>query len=82
MMPYGMVHSIDSNHNSPIIIGVNFYHPAFLWDAATGKALPDLNFHPIDVALSPDGKRLAAAGSSLVTLWNVADLEGNTEQPG
>lgn len=73
-LKYGEVYSVDANPDSPIIVGANLYHPAFIWNAVTGDQLADMNFYAVDVALSPDGTRLAAAGSSLVTLWDVSDL--------
>jgi hypothetical protein len=66
--------SPDANRHSPIIVGASFAHRIFVWDAQTGEQLPDINWYARSIALSPDGTRLAAAGTSLVTIWDTSDF--------
>ena len=73
------VYSADVRPNGNIIVGASLYHRIYVWDAATGERLTDLNWYAKGVALSPDGKRLAAAGSRLVTIWDVSDLAKNRQ---
>ncbi|MEO8609290.1 MAG: hypothetical protein ABI690_15470 [Chloroflexota bacterium] len=68
------VYSADVRPDGKYIFGASLYHRIYVWDAVTGERLTDLNWYAIGIALSPDGTRLAAAGSSLVTIWDVSDL--------
>jgi WD40 repeat protein len=71
---YGdMSAAADGLHKN--IFTASFYHRIKVWDAETGEQLPDINWYAIAVALSPDGTRLAAAGSSLVTIWDTAEFD-------
>ncbi len=64
--------AIDTRHK--MTFGASVHRRIRIWDAVTGDQLTDVNWSANVIALSPDGTRLAAAGSSLVTLWDVRDL--------
>jgi hypothetical protein len=77
-VPYD-IDSADTQLNGKYIFGAIYYHPIYVWDKATGQRLDDLNWYAKTIALSPDRTRLAAVGTKLVTIWNVADLPQNGE---
>lgn len=69
------IYSADTRPTSRYIVEASLYHRIYIWDAETGQRLPDLNWYATAVALSPDGTRLAAAGTHLVTLWDTAAFD-------
>jgi RNA polymerase sigma factor (sigma-70 family) len=72
----GAVRSVACARNGKIIASAGDDHMIYLWDAATGKLLHQLNGHSREVtaiAFSPDDQTLASGSmDTAICLWNTA----------
>jgi hypothetical protein len=58
--------------DSRVIVAGSIFTPIHLWDTETGERLAIFNGYALDVAVSPDGRWLAAGNSDLVTVWDIS----------
>ncbi len=75
------VFSADYHFGGRYIVGGSLYTAIHIWDADTGKQLRDLNWYATGLALSPDGTKLAAAGTRLVTIWDTSQFDQQQKEP-
>lgn len=68
---YRSVLEIDYHPQSGLLVGGSFFMRMQIWDVSSDKHLASLNWNAWDMAFSPDGTRLAAAGTRYITLWDM-----------
>jgi WD40 repeat protein len=70
----GCTWDIAFSPDSRLLVWASQWEKMMVWNTATGEKITSLNWFAEAVDFSPDGTRLAAAGTWAVTIWDMPDL--------
>jgi WD40 repeat protein len=73
-LPGASITSVALSSNGKLVAGASYDRSIKIWDAESGQLLFTLEGHTSEVrglAFSPDGTRLASAGSDATRIWDV-----------